>query len=299
MVVEDLIEKCNDEYVRNATEYICKECSHQIKCTGNCAKCLDEVHFDRKNGTRSDYDCKYLLDYYVCRYIYAYITEMKRAFNIIKPEICDLDYINMLSIGCGPAPDLFAMIDFLEEIKVDKEIRYFGFDKNSMWGQIHTWISDICKEDSRIRVKFEIDDVFDAFKKHSLGRANVLVMQYFLSHVCYNQKDDELEAFFDRLVDHVILNMEFPAYIIINDINHYMARNHFQILERKIKQRGKRMKTHKYFFPYKHLKEEQKQGMEEHASISIDYQIGESLQRQYSTRDHCSSVQHIIEVNDR
>ena len=92
MVVEDLIEKCNDEYVRNATEYICKECSHQIKCTGNCAKCLDEVHFDRKNGTRSDYDCKYLLDYYVCRYIYAYITEMKRAFNIIKPEICGLEW---------------------------------------------------------------------------------------------------------------------------------------------------------------------------------------------------------------
>lgn len=238
-----------------------------------------------------------MMDYYVGKYMYAYISENKRAFEIVETGIRDLPHIHMLSIGCGPSPDLFGIIDFLEEKDIKKDISYIGFEHNDKGLTIHKNISEILTEEAKI--KYFYQDAFETFRRKALPKTNILIMQYLLSHVVYNQRQSEIDQFFDNLVEHVIMKMEPKSYIIINDINHNLARDRFALLERKIEQKGKKITVHKYYFKYKSdLNSFQTEGMVQHESNAIDYDVEKNIQERYGTRLDCRSVQHIIEVND-
>ncbi len=101
------------------------------------------------------------------------------------------------------------------------------------------------------------------------------------------------------MVEHVIEKMESKSYIIINDINHNLARDRFEILERKIRRKGENIKIYKYYFRYKaDLNTFQTGGMVQHKSNSVDYFVESSIQERYGTRMDCRSVQHIIEVDN-
>ena len=41
-----------------------------------------------------------------------------------------------------------------------------------------------------------------------MAKTNILVLQYVLSHVVYNGREDEIEEFFNNLIENVILSME-------------------------------------------------------------------------------------------
>lgn len=180
-------------------------------------------------------------DFYITGCRRTYVSENKKAFEIVESGIRRLPYIHMLSIGCGPSPDLFGIIDFL----------------------------------------------------------NILIMQYLLSHVVYNQRQGEIDEFFDNLIEHVIMKMEPKSYIIINDINHNLARDRFELLEKKIERKGKKIKVYKYYFRYKpDLNVFQTAGMVRHESNTIDYFIEPCIQERNGARMDCRSVQHIIEVDD-
>lgn len=297
MYIHELVKRCDEDYVRNASKYVCKDCSHIGKCPGNCGKCLDEVHLSRGENERKDYDCNYMMDCYVGRYMYAYVSENKKAFEIVESGIRRLPYIHMLSIGCGPSPDLFGIIDFLKENSIEKTISYIGFEHNEKWAAVHNNISDILTEEAKIQ--FFYQDAFETFREKMLPKTNILIMQYLLSHVVYNQRQSEIDEFFDNLVEHVIMKMESKSYIIINDINHNLARDRFELLEKKIERKGKKIKVYKYYFRYKpDLNVFQTAGMVRHESNTIDYFIEPCIQERYGARMDCRSVQHIIEVDD-
>lgn len=71
----------------DSKNYVCKDCSHIGICPGNCGKCLDEVHLSRGENERKDYDCNYMMDYYVGRYMCAYVSENKKAFEVVESGI--------------------------------------------------------------------------------------------------------------------------------------------------------------------------------------------------------------------
>ena len=297
MFAEELIRKCDKDYVNNASREVCKNCSHERKCPGNCGKCLDEVHLSRGTNERKDYSCIYMLDFYVGKYMYAYIEEDKRAFDIIKEGLNSLNHINMLSIGCGPSPDLFAIIEYIKENEMNKRISYIGIEHNRRWENIHNYIDEILGGEANIQYVYQ--DVFEIFRETTLSRTNILVMQYLLSHITYNQREEEISSFFDNLVEHVIMKMEAHSYIIINDINHNLARDKFEILEEKLKNKGKRILVHKYFFEFRDdLNVHQKLGMVRHSENRVLRYIEPTIRNRYATRMDCRSVQHIIEVND-
>lgn len=294
--IDELIKECDHNYTQNIIDGKCKNCSHKNGCPGNCGKCLDEVHLSRGDDERQDYNCRYMLDYYVGKYMYAYVTENKRAFDIIENEIKQLPYIHMISIGCGPCPDLFGIVDFLKDKEIEKQVFYLGIEHNEEWKDIHSIIEKIFENE--VKIKYWRRDAIEYFKKKDASGANILIMQYLVSHIVYNDRGSQIEDFFENLVKNVIMKMDSKSYIVINDINHNLARDKFDLLEQKIKQKGKKIKVYKYYFPYKSdLNIYQTKGMVAHDSNLIDYEVNYDIKDRYETRMHCRSVQHIIEVS--
>ena len=80
MLIDDLIEYCDEQYQNG----ICEACTAMDSCTrdcdGNCKNCLDDIHF-HYNQRRTQYNCSRLLNYYVCRYSYKYCSEIIYALN--------------------------------------------------------------------------------------------------------------------------------------------------------------------------------------------------------------------------
>lgn len=76
-------------------------------------------------------------------------------------------------------------------------------------------------------------------------------LQYVLSHIIYNGREYEIIDFFNDLVEKVILNMEERGFVIINDINHCIARDKFKIHEDIIMEHGMEIRIHKYYYRFK------------------------------------------------
>lgn len=46
-----------------------------------------------------------------------------------------------------------------------------------------------------IRVQYFYEDVFETFKEKNLSKTNILVLQYVLSHIVYNGREDKISEF--------------------------------------------------------------------------------------------------------
>lgn len=296
MKIDRIVEYCDENIKEYTSEGACDNCNHCIECPGDCGKCLDQVHLSRNIGERQDYDCQYLVYYYVCRYMYAYASEIGDCFNIIERKIMNLRHINMLSIGSGPSPDLYALWKFKKDIHYTNPISYIGFEHNRFWKDINEETKDIFSN-TNIEIEYYYEDAIESFKCKNLKKINVLILQYLLSHVVYNGREDEIEDFFCNLIENVILEMENKAFIIINDINHYLARDKFEMLEEMIENYGKKIRVHKYYYPYRGINDFQRDGTSHmDDGLDWDYEIDDELVDYYNTRVTCRSVQHIIEV---
>ena len=75
MLIDDLVEYCDEQYQSGE----CGACTGKDRCVnecdGNCKLCLDDIHFYEQQR-RTQYDCERLLYYYVCRYSYKYCSEI-------------------------------------------------------------------------------------------------------------------------------------------------------------------------------------------------------------------------------
>ncbi len=298
MIIDELVKICYEEHKANASKCVCGDCSHPRKCPGNCNDCLNEVHLTRSEGERADYNCPYLLYYYVGKYIYAYTSEMEYALNTIRDTLENFKYMHILSIGCGPAPDLFAINQFQSSNGFDQVLSYIGFDHNAYWGEIHEIIKCLLPNNKKSKIQFKQLDAIDFFQKKELKQCNMLIMQYLLSHIVYNQRQDEIESFFDSLIINVILKMDNHSFIIINDINHNLARDYIDIFIKKIRLAGKRTKKLHFYFEYKDEMGYYQTRGKKHKANDIKYSVEPKYSNYFDTRLDCRSEQYIIEVYD-
>lgn len=296
MKIDKLVDYCDKDLRRNAFKTVCSDCNHCTGCPGDCGKCIDQVHLSRGMDERQDYNCPYMVEYYVCKYIYAYASEIGDCLNIIRDKVLQLEHIHMLSIGSGPSPDLYALWKFKKDFEYDCPISYIGFEHNEYWEDINNRTIDIF-DGTDIKIQYFYEDAIESFKTKNLKKTNILVLQYLLSHIVYNGREREIKSFFVNLIENVILRMEKKSFIIINDINHYLARDKFELLEDLLKRYGKGIRVHKYYYLFKDLNCYQRDGiMHGHTDIDQDYVIDAEMFNKYDTRDDCRSIQHIIEV---
>lgn len=116
-MLENILSKC-DERNRLHKCTKCEYCSYDKYCPHNCEKCLDYIHYPQhapKGAPERKYDCIHMADVYTCKYSCRYASEIVYAVERLK-DLSNLRELKVLSFGCGPCTDLFA-IDYLHSLR--------------------------------------------------------------------------------------------------------------------------------------------------------------------------------------
>ena len=173
-------EKCTHPYILGG-------CCSDINSNWGCGKCLDEIHFDEKAyqhldpkgySTRSKYDCVKLLHCYVDRYAERYYSNIKSACKNI--DFGKYLRLNVLSLGCGSAPDLAA----LHELAAGKPVKYTGIDSNPCWSDLQRNIENYAQDEkNNLSVEFIRGDALQPSNLPQTEVYNVVVIQWFISTI--------------------------------------------------------------------------------------------------------------------
>ena len=95
-----LFRKCEENYYNKS-----EKCCHQDgRSQCNCFFCLHDQFY---NDASDYYDCKNKLNYYVLNYGASYISEIYYYLGTSRLLNNFNNSINILSLGCGFAPDYF------------------------------------------------------------------------------------------------------------------------------------------------------------------------------------------------
>ena len=298
MLINHITNFCNSAYKSEDTTMVCQNCGHPHKCSGGCKKCLEEVHYPRRypNG-KKDYDCKNLINFYVCDYSFKYASEM--LYLIRKSEaLRRINDYHILSIGCGGCPDLMAFESFLKENGERKRIQYFGLDKNPLWRPIHDEVKKYFSEDIS-RADFRYTDALDHIKLQKIRYANVVVIQYLISHLYNTNQIDAIHNFFDDLIKNVVMRRDpkKPFVILINDVNsNNRGRDYFYVLCNKLVAAGFHVTNQQFYFDYRIQNDYQRYG-QRHQSINTLFDIPDGFEI-YHPWTVCSSAQMLIELRE-
>ena len=126
-LIRELADYCDSKFIKCSD---CASCNHPSgKCSGSCADCLHEIQYHR-SGERANYDCRNMLRYYTCHTIWKRCSEILYALETL--DLNKYPVFDILSIGCGAAPDLMAF-DWLKQCR---PILYHGIDIGSKWDEI-------------------------------------------------------------------------------------------------------------------------------------------------------------------
>lgn len=298
MLIDEIVKFCNSEYRSADTTHVCRDCNHPSECSGYCKKCLEQIHYPSKYPQgKKDYDCKNLLYFYVCDYTNKYASEM--LYLIRKSEkLKEIDEYNILSIGCGAAPDLMAFEQYVRETDSSKRISYTGFDINELWKPIHDKIKDYhCSE--IIQTIFKYEDVIEFFDSGIVSKVNIIVLQYVISHFYNTGQITQILGFFNNLVKNVVKNRsdDEPCVILINDVNSCnRGRDFFKQLVTSLQNQEFHGTGHCYYFEYRIQNEYQRYG-EMHTNNSVLFDLDNIDLSIYEPWKECSSAQMLIEIN--
>lgn len=291
MLIDEIVDFCNNEW---QTKH-CLNCNCIKTCKRNCKNCLDDLHF-HKNMIRKDYDCEHLLDYYVCRYSYKYCSEIIYALN--KVDLTRYTFFNILSIGCGGAPDLMAFEEMRPSWDTTK-IFYKGYDINRYWNTIHKAIKQYTMSKQDITAEFIYSNIFDVFRdgQPTVRHYNVIILGYLLSHFSSDNRRYLASVLFKQLIQVVISNRlsNSPFLFIINDIDHYSVRSLFDILLDYLDADGYTFSYQKVHFKYRNS--DYNDGSVQFFSDQNKFSIPDNIVDNYCTAIKCSSAQLILEVS--
>ena len=297
MLIHEIVRFCDSEYRTADTMHICNNCNHPSECSGNCKKCLEQVHYPSSypNG-KKDYNCRNMINYYVCNYTSKYASEM--VYLLRKSEKLSIlqDY-RVLSIGCGAAPDLVAFEKYIYETGSNKSVKYIGFDKNKLWTSVHQKIKEY-KRDIIQNSQFIYTDVVEYFQSHKIDNVNIVVLQYVISHFYNTNQIQFIQDFLINLVEKVVANKKAgePLIILINDANScYTGRDYFLDTVKILENKNYNRTFGQFYFDYNIQNDAQRYG-EKHESNEAFSIEGIDLTA-YDPWKVCSSAQLIIEID--
>ena len=236
MLFDEVVDYSSEIYLSFGNRCGNVNCNHPSgNCSGNCANCLRQVHFGPNPSERVDYDCEKLIYKYVIDFTERYKRNMQSFLSHI--DMNAYPRFNILSIGCGAAPDLMAF----EESFPQHPLFYRGFDRNPKWYDIHTFIEGYAKNNG-ISAYFNRSDIFNIFLDTSYDwhNYNVIVVQYLISHLYNTGQSHRIRELYDGFVKIVSQGLShYPFLIVINDIDSYnKGRNLFHIFLNMLEDAG-------------------------------------------------------------
>jgi len=293
VLMQQLTEYC-DRYFKKCND--CGEkCAHPSgKCSGSCTDCLKEIQYHRSDG-RTEYDCKNMLRYYTCHTIWKRCSEMMYALETL--DLKKYPKFDILSIGCGTAPDLMAF----SQVAGGKKISYHGVDIAVKWKDIHDFIS---QKANGAGVDFERRDIYAMLDEASAVKAlhssyNVLVLQYMIAGHIHSDRTEKIDFLFDEIIDKFIARKlkNSPFLLIINDIDHKSwIRDYFNLFIKKLRERGLVFSYAKRHF--KPREDGENAGSKLYPSRTNKFTsiIPAEHREKYNAHAPCSAAQLIIEV---
>lgn len=205
--LNNLIQYCIRQYKQPKK---CRSCVNEKQCdnSDNCYKvCIYKIH--RFSNKTLHYNCPNMLYCYVLKHFYRYASEIESAFE--RHFNGSHGHINIASIGCGPASELFGILDYKERNPQSTfSFDYIGFDLDDIWQPIWTYA------DNRFaNVHFLKQDFFEYYKTHTMP--DVVILNYMLSDMA-KYYPDSMPQFLDRLMA-FIDSMPY-GMVIVNDITY-------------------------------------------------------------------------------
>lgn len=299
MLLNNIVDYCYNDYWIHRHNCFCDD-----SCSANCNVCLEKIHF---NKVLRHYDCRSMIDYYVCKYIYRQASEMAALLRCL-PWPRALRSMRVLSIGCGSCSDLYAFLYHMAQKGSQLKLQYLGVDKNYLWQLVHRCIVHWA-DDYNLDVAFKYANVLDLFNKddvrNKFGLPDVLVMQYFLSDMARVTAVKNMCQLIDDIVCQIIKRMPDGSLIIINDINARQhtffrqlvsfptARYYFEYLEQQVLSLSPRSKVWKFHFPLVGRRKYYRYGWK-HPGNDILFAVPAYIKKNFSPWEKCGSAQLVI-----
>lgn len=227
MLIYQIINACNARYSNafNNRNQNCSGCFYwntpEEFCSGDCGVCLNRIHYPSPSHPayiNRKYTCPDMCDYYVCKYACKYTSEIIHAFMEF-PGIFTNKTVNVLSLGCGPCTDLFAL-DYLRDIYNTKGVVYYGIDYDlKAWEIIHNGID--YNKDKSIETHFEENDICKILPKliDTTWIPNIITLQYVFSDMQKHSGQEITSAFVSNLAQYINTKLHTGCRIFVNDIN--------------------------------------------------------------------------------
>lgn len=223
MLIDDILDNCNKRYSNHNCNEQCAHCSYGEFCPRKCQDCLDYIHdpsHAQPGSPNRKYDCPNMADVYTCKYSYRYTSEMIYAFKRLK-DIRNTDILKVLSFGCGPCTDLFAL-DYLKETNMIKynKIKYRGIDySENVWSNIHADLKN--SENESRKINFFYEDACTIIDEIVQGTwyPNLISFQYVFSDMKKHSSESDVQAFITKCADFINDYLPKETYIVLNDIN--------------------------------------------------------------------------------
>lgn len=298
MLIDDIVDYCNKKYNTLGDKCGNGVCSHPTgKCSGSCYDCLYQIHYFNSSqcDKKSLYDCPKMLYHYVCQYTLRYASEILYALKDETSFLSTFDNINMMSIGCGGCPDLMAMEKFMYDNGIMAPLSYNGYDVNPLWLPVHNRVKGYCAINGIIS-RFMREDAINYFSKFYSLNTNVIVISYLISYLYNTPQKKEILAFFDRLIDNVIVRNNDKKLIIFNDVNSCnRGRDYFDAFLRKLKRKGVHGFYRYMYFDSERLNKYQRNGYAYNATVPL-FNYDNEIKKKYHVDGFCRSAQLIVEV---
>lgn len=211
--LDDLLLFCADRYKQIDCVNSPYTEEYSSTCNNECYNCLFKIH--RVFNHDVHYSCERILYRYVLKFQLRYASEAARCFWHVLNDKKPNEPLNIYSLGCGPAPELYGLFAIARYLSFSTDrIEYKGFDIDGKWKVIN----DVSLNSfNGLKVAFEYTDIFDYINANQV-HVNILTLNYVLSDsMRYNKEGTNL--LLDNIYGLIVNN--HVDYVIINDIALY------------------------------------------------------------------------------
>lgn len=289
-MLNKLVRLCDERY--RSTR--CASCSYGIYCPHDCEKCLEYIHFPQRAPAARRYDCKRMMDYYVCKYVHKYTSELIYAFSMLR-DIQEKRHLKVLSIGCGPCTDLLALYFLHNQGTYSFEsLDYCGVEIDTeIWSNIHDDLWTMLPQEWSLRIIPEDICNYVNTLLQQEWKPDLIVLQYVFSDMQKHTEPQMMSTTIRELAQFVD-SCERNTYVVCNDINlsidYNGGRDYFDQLYRRMRTRAT---AHRFHFNNSNKDNHYEYG-NEYVSNALVLSPENNLSY-YQPYKSCASAQLIIE----
>lgn len=194
---------CANHY---CVDNLCDEC--------DCSACLNHIQWDNQPSFR--YSCEKITFHYVLRFFNRFSSEICHLLNQCK--ISSLKELNVISLGCGPASELYGLVKSVHSRYPNIKLHFEGYDTNSCWAKVQNITKGLLAKDGLI-VNFHCKDIFTDYVDAFQNKPAILVLNYVLSDMVKFNDEKTNQSIASQLADFV--RAHNIRVILFNDIRYY------------------------------------------------------------------------------